>query len=480
MIETPIEPEEGAAFGSFLSHIPTMLWERRWWIIVPILAGVLAASAAILLISPRYQSSALMLVQSPQLPGEILADGNTEVVDRRMARIHQQITSRPDLVALIQKHNLYQAERTSEPLSQVVERMRDSITLTPTTVNSPGGQVKDRTIAFELAFQYPDPVLAQAVTQDLMDKILQLDASGNVEQVTNTEQFLSDQARGLEEKIQQIQGQISAVKARYGGVLGRGGLAVLGGNSGSYDVQIAALQRDNANLISQKQVAQESDKRDPVVLSAEAALAAARASYSESHPDVVLAKQRLEQAKELAKSNNAKLPLETLDQQIAFNNSQITQLRAAKAQEEAQTRAQISAQSEAPVVQQQVDDLQQSLQGLNEQYQSVQTRLMAARAGVKAEDEQLSERLSVVEPPIVPEQPVWPNRLLIAALGVGGGLALGLLLALGVEVVLRPIRDPDTLAAITGARPLGLVPIVEAPSRRKFRFARFAPRLAHR
>jgi uncharacterized protein involved in exopolysaccharide biosynthesis len=479
MMETAIEPEEGAGFGSFLSHIPTILWERRWWIVVPVVVGILAASAAILLIPPRYESSALMLVQSPQLPQQILSDGKTEIVDRRMARIKQQITSRPDLVALIQKHGLYQSERTSDPLSKVIDKMRDSITLTPTTVNAPGAQAADRTIAFQLAFDYSDPVLAQAVTQDLMDKILQLDASGNVEQATNTEQFLADQAKGLEAQIEQVQGQISSIKARYGGVLGRGGLAILGGNSGSYDVQIAALQRDNANLISQKEVAQDSAKRDPVVVSAETALAAARATYSENHPDVVAAKQRLEQAKALAKSNNEKLPLETIDQQIAFNNSQIAQLRAAKAQEDAQTRAQLAAQSEAPVVQQQVDDLQHRLDGLNEQYQSVQTQLLAARAGVKAEDEQLSERLSVVEPPIVPDQPIWPNRLLIAALGIGGGLALGLILALGIELVLRPIRDPETLAAIIGARPMGLIPIVESAARPKSVFGRFAPRFAH-
>ena len=480
MIETQAETDEGAGFGGFLSHIPTVLWERRWWILVPLLVGLAAALAAILLIPPLYQSSALMLVQSAQLPNQVLADAGTEVVDRRMARIRQQVTSRPDLVALIQKHGLYQDERRSEALSSVIDKMRDSITLTPSSVEVPGAGADQRTIAFQLAFKYADPQLAQAVTQDLMDKILQLDASGNVEQATNTAQFLTDQAKGLEEQIQQLQGQISAVKGRYGGVLGRGGMAVIGGSGGSYDVQIAALQRDNANLISQKEVAQESDKRDPVVLNAEAALAAARATYSESHPDVVVAKQRLEQAKELAKSNNQKLPLNTLDQQIAFNNSQIAQLRAAKSQEEAQTNAQLSAQSQAPVVQQQIDDLQQRLQGLNDQYQSVQTRLLAARAGVRAEDEQLSERLSVVEPPIVPDKPIWPDRLLIAALGAGGGLALGFLLALGIELVFRPIRDPETLAAITGSRPLGMIPIVEARTKPKTNLMRFVPRMARR
>jgi uncharacterized protein involved in exopolysaccharide biosynthesis len=252
---------------------------------------------------------------------------------------------------------------------------------------------------------------------------------------------------------------LAAINSRYGSVLGSAG-TVIAGSSGSYDVQIAGLQRDNANLIAQREAAQSSDTRDPVVRNAEAALAAARAVYAESHPDVVIAKQRLQEARALARSNAEKLPFDTLDQQIAFNNSQIAQLRAAKARDDAQVSSQLAAQSRAPLVQQQIAALQERLSGLNQQYQQVQQKLLSAKAGVRAEDEQMGEKLTVVEPPIVPDEPVWPNRLLILAGGIGGGFAVGLLFAGLVEIVLRPIRDARVLASITGAPPLGVVPLV--------------------
>src|SRR5690606_34593315 len=119
-------------------------------------------------------------------------------------------------------------------------------------------------------------------------------------------------------------------------ILGSTGMAVIGSGTGSYDVQIATLQRDNANLIAQKEVARSSDTRDPVVASAEAALAAARSVYADGHPDVVIARQRLEEARALARSNTQRLPVDVIDQQIAFNNSQIAALRAAKSQEQSQ------------------------------------------------------------------------------------------------------------------------------------------------
>ena len=81
----------------------------------------------------------------------------------------------------------------------------------------------------------------------------------------------------------------------------------MGGDPASYDIQISALQRENATLLSQKDIAKTSDERSPLVAQAEAALASARAVYSESHPDVVLAKQRLAEARELAKQNLEKI-----------------------------------------------------------------------------------------------------------------------------------------------------------------------------
>lgn len=463
----PTEDTTSEGGGGFLSYLPAILWQRRWWFITPVVIGILGSIAAAILIPPRFQATAVMLVQSSQLPDEIIGQLNDSLIERRIAAIRQRVTSRPDLVELINRHGLYTDQRSSEPLSQIIEDMRESITLTPSTIDLPNSGADQRTVAFELAFEYDEPAPAQAVVQDLMDRILELDASGNLEQATNTAQFLSDQARGLQEQISEVQGQIAAINTRYGSILGNTG-AIIGGGGGSYDVQIAALQRDNASLVAQKNVAQSSDTRDPIVTNAEAALAAARSVYAENHPDVIFAKQRLEEARVLARENIENLPFETIDQQIAFNNSQIAQLRAAKAQERAAISSQLSSQARAPLIQQQITALQQRLSGLTDQYQGVQARLLAARAGVRAEDEQMGQRLAVVEPPIIPDEPIWPDRLLILAAGIGGSVGLGLLLAAAVELLLRPIRDPRALASITGVQPLGVVPMIVRKRPRSF------------
>lgn len=472
------EDNAGSGIGSFITTIPTVMWERRWWIIIPSILGLLAAIATALLIKPIYESSALMVVQSPQVQGQIFDDLSNEVVDRRIARIQEEVVSRPNLVALIERHRLYAADRQSQPLSEIVGTMRENIALVPTEAEVAGSSNSTKTIAYRLSYKYSQPGPTQAVTQDLMDKILELDATGNVEQATNTVQFLTDQAAELEQQIGLVQNQIAEVSIRNGGVLANGSASIIGSNSGSYDVQIASLQRDNATLTLQRRAVTSADQRDPGVLAAESALAAARASFTENHPDVVLARQRLAEARELARQNQSSLPSESIDQQIAFNNRQIAALQAAKQSEQSQINSRLAAQSRAPLVQQEITNLQQNLAGLNTQYQDVQSRLSAARAGVKAEDEQIAERLTLVEAPIVPDSPIWPNRLLIFALCVGGGLALGVVLALGVEFLNRPIRDPDTLARITGQKPMAVVPLLSKRGGQASGLRRLIPGLA--
>ena len=128
------EDEFSGGGDGFLAYLPAILWQRRWWMIVPVVVGIVASIAAALLIPPSYQATAIMLVQSSQLPDEVVGEFNNSVIDRRIAAIRQRVISRPDLLELINRHGLYSDRRSSDPLSEIIEDMRESITLIPSTI----------------------------------------------------------------------------------------------------------------------------------------------------------------------------------------------------------------------------------------------------------------------------------------------------------------------------------------------------------
>ncbi len=447
--------------GSLFVHLPTILWQRKWWLIIPALLLAIAGSAAAYLLPTTYRSTATLLVESSQLPEEVAGTPTTDVIDQRLAKVRQQVLSRPDLIEMIQRLDLYIKDRSTKPLSEIIETLRDNVRFAPVTseIQQRGGS-RSATIAFTMSFDYPDAIKAQSVAQNVTDRILRIDSTKNAEQAANTVLFLTDQAAGLQTQIALLEQQISGLKARNGRALSSAGVTMMGAMGGGSDAQIAALQRDNAQLNAQRDLTKTAATRDPIVAQAEAQLAAARAVYTETHPDVILAKQRLAEAKELAVRTVGNLPIDTIATQIAFNNSQIQALMAARSRDAAQSSAVLNAQSRAPLVLEQAAQLQQKLEGLNVQFQQVSGKLLTAQAASKMETEQKGERLMVIDPPVVPDKPSSPNRPLLIFGGIAGGLGLGLLCVLGLELLLSPIRGVAGVKAITGFAPLAAIPTI--------------------
>lgn len=446
--------------GTFIAYLPMMAMQRWRLLVVPLVLATLAGVAAAFLLPKVYRSTVVLLVEAPQLPEEIAGSPSADMVDQRIAKIRQQVLSRPGLIEVIQQNGLYADERSKKPLSEIIEKMRDAAVITPMSAEiqqKSGG--RNSTIAFSMSFDYSDPIKAQAVAQHLTDQVLMLDSTRSAEQAANAVQFLTDQAGGLQSQIAALEAKISDIKARNGATLSSAGVTMLGG-SGGYDAQIAALQRDNAMLSMQR-------ARDPVVSAAEMQLAAARAIYSDSHPDVIAAKQRLAEAREMA-ARNTQGPNDTTSSQIAFNNSQIAALQAARSQDSARLSAALGAQAKAPLIVEQISQLQSRLEGLNTQYQGVANRLMTAQANVKAESEQKGERLTVIDPPVVPDEPVSPNRPKLIGAGFGVGLAIGLILVLGLELILKPVRGVETVRAVAGELPLVVIPTIKYEKKRKW------------
>lgn len=451
---------QGGGLGPMLSQLPSILWHRRWYLVVPAVVGLLAAAATSLLLPTTYQSSGVLLVQSPSLPQDLIGGSASDAIERRIEGIRQQIINRPRLVAMIESNQLYPGQRQDKPLSALVEDMREAITLVPEQMDIGMRAGEQRALSVRLAFEYEDPIKAQAVAQQLLERVIELNASTNTVQRTQAVQFLVEQQADLQRQIAEVEAEIADINVRYGGVLASSSTAMIGGSSMSYDMQIAALERENASLRTQRDNLASADTRDPMVIAAEAQLAGALAVYTEDHPDVAIARRRLAEAQRLARQNIENLPVESIARQIAFNENQIATLRAARANDAAQLATVMAERSRAPLVQQQAAQLQQKAQGLYRQFDDTSNRLLAARAGVRADEEQMGERLVVVDPPVVPDSPSSPNRPLIIALGLAAGAGLGFVLAFAIELLMRPIRDPAAIAAVTGSRPLAMVPII--------------------
>ena len=74
------------------------------------------------------------------------------------------------------------------------------------------------------------------------------------------------------------------------------------------------------------------------------------------------------------------------------------------------------------------------------------------------------ERLSLIEPPRVPANPVSPDRISLTFLGIVLAIALGLGAASLAEAMDTAVRGQRDVYELLGMPPMGIIPYVETPA----------------
>lgn len=215
----------------------------------------------------------------------------------------------------------------------------------------------------------------------------------------------------------------------------------------------------------------------------EAQLLAASQKYGEAHPEVVRLKRQITAAMESASrgvpSDNAPdnpLYIQTQGQLNAVN-AEISMVQAqvnAMQEKIAEVEARIL---QSPEVERGYVALKREYDASVAKLNDLRQRESQAELAKNLETEQMGQRLSLIEPPPLPMEPVSPNRPAILLLGIIVGLGGGVAAAILIDSLDGRVYGPRRLATIAGAAPLVLVPRIQTiydPRPRRHRFAMIA------
>jgi uncharacterized protein involved in exopolysaccharide biosynthesis len=125
------------------------------------------------------------------------------------------------LLRLVEKYNLYEKYRGKETDHQILERMRDDISVTPIDASMSdrgSGSRVNTTIAFEIAYDSPYPDRAQKVVNDLVALYLYENVEARQKSVAQTTAFLAEEAGRVAEQIGKIEANLADFKRRHAGI----------------------------------------------------------------------------------------------------------------------------------------------------------------------------------------------------------------------------------------------------------------------
>jgi polysaccharide chain length determinant protein (PEP-CTERM system associated) len=468
----------------------------------------------------NFQSEMLIQVIPQRVPDSYVQSTVTMRAEDRLNALSQQVLSRTALEALINELNLYQEPRQRLPMQDVVDQMRTDVQVAPgpSTMRSNSGE----TDSFHVRFTYPDRQMATTVTERLGRLFIDLNSKdrGQLAQATNDflESSLAETRRRLEAQEQKLE----QFRQRNAGRLPtqlESNMQAIQNTQLSIQSQVETIARDRDRKLMLERLYHDAEMDVTATPASASPIAAPPSGAGQAgsptpslrqqlanaqekldglllrlrpeHPDVGRAKRQVAElearvAEEAAAGNLQGRPviaptrespelaarrerlvqmraeIDSLERQIAFKESEEKRMRDTLAQYQRRIE-------ETPGVESEWVALTRDYKTQQEEYENLLAKSEQSKLAVELERRQIGEQFRVLDPARQPVRPTGMNRRLANAMGVAGGLVLGVALAALLEFRDRTFRSVQDIQAVLQLPIVAHVPFVMLDADRRHR-----------
>jgi protein tyrosine kinase modulator len=462
----------------------SMAKRRKYWIIFPALAVAIATAVTARRLPNVYRSEAVILVEPQKVPTSYVASTVTTGMSERMSTIYQEVTSPARLKRLIDSMGLYPDVRKQEGEQEAVRLMQKSISVEQ--VSALGSQAA----AFRVSYKGRTPAETAQVTNQITAMFIEENLKVREEQSYGTSDFLEGELEKTSQELQQKGNELAQARARYGGEGAQSDqltlqeIEILRQQMGAASRQIAQDERQKEDLQSiaattaptvDTDLGASTSPEDAEVGELQTKLNSLRSRYGPMYPDVRKLEAEIAEAK--AKQGDAtgaaassepaptvrkvhnpviEAQMEQLDQDLQKQKDQVTQIQG-------EIKARFEKLQSVPAYQQETATIQRDFDALQGRYKTLLDKKMSAETAEALESREKSERFVLLDSAQVPDAPYSPNRPLLIVGGIFLGLLVGFGVSLGREVLDDSVRNEREAERILGASVLSAVPEILNP-----------------
>lgn len=488
-------------FGSLLRRKLRAAWRRRWVGVAVAWALCLLGWAYVSSIPNQYEASARLYVDSdavltPLLKG-LAVDSS---VGNELDVLQRTLLSRPNLERLVSKTDLELSVTGPADLEALVTKLATDIRVLPQTHN-----------LFTITYRNTDPRIALDVVQTILTTFIESKIGNNRSDLENAQQFLQAQLDGYERQLREAERKRATFRSKYIDILPADGATGVGGLEAAKS-SVRQLQGELIDAAAKREtLAKELSTTPPLLVTetdgtaggqgggrigvaeAERSLAELQLRFTDKHPDVVAARQRLAALKSgaitdprpttpatpqtAARGRSVPNPVyEQIKVRLVETDSVVASLtRQLSDATKEYVRLEDIARG-APGLQAEAINLNRDYEVVRKNYEELLARREQMRLASAADTDANKIKVQIVDPPQKPQRPVAPKRqlLMTAVLFVGlfGGLGAALLLS-EMDASFQSIDDLRELGLpVIGA--ISVIIITQSIWRRVFRIGSFS------
>jgi len=496
------EFEEKTPEGFSLQYWVGVARRRYLQFLIPLFLGWVAVWSTSWILAPRYRSSTLILVEQPTMPSAYVTPNVNDDLQDRVQSITQQILSRTRLLHIIDELKLDAADRSRTNPDELVDRMRKDIQID--LVKDARNQIN----SFNVSYSSRDPYVAQQVTSQLTNLFINENLEVRQQQSEGTTKFMEEQMETARQTLAAQEDKIREFKAQHVGELPEQlatNLQILAGLQaqlhGEEDALNSARQQHVylQTLVDQYRALQASsgtsDGGPPVGLPAldqqldklRAQLADMSSHYTDRHPDVRKLKDQIATTEKMRAQIIASMnangdgsaattqkvpaprtaadirdasPMLQVQGQLQANETEIGNRERGIAALKAKLGDYQARLNQEPVREQQLADLTRGYDQSKQNYDGLLKKKNESAMATSMELLQQGERFRVLDPPSLPLKADFPNRLKFCGMGLGIGLALGIVVAGAFEMADDRVYSEAEIKSLLPVTVISEIPVI--------------------
>ncbi len=475
-------------FSLFLRRLP--------WFAVLVALGTAVGLTLASVLPPVYLAQARLLVESEQIPDNLAASTVQTQATEQLQIIQQRILTRAALLELANRLQIY-APAPGRPApvmtaDDIVADMRARTKIVTTGGSTPRGPAQATIV--NVSFEAPTAAKSALVTNEIVTMILNENVSLRTGVASQTLDFFVQEVARLDKELAVRGAAILEFQQQNSKALPES-LDFRRSQQAAAQERLLQLTRDETALRDRRttlvalyektgQVA--APTAETLTPEAEQLktlrdqLNQALAIYTPQNPRVKVLQQQvaalekvvaaqLPSAAAAAEAEAGAAAPSAYELQLADIDSQLKLIADQKVEVNAQLADLAQTIAATPGNAISLDTLQRDFAAVRAQYDQAVQNKARAETGDLIEALSKGQRISIVEQAVAPREPVRPNRLLIAAAGIGGGIVAGLGLILLLELLNRSIRRPVDLTRKLGITPFATLPYMRTRSEVRFR-----------
>ena len=484
------------------------VWRARW-LAVGVAWGVsLVLGLAVLLMQDRYEASARVYIDTQSVLKPLMVGLAFQPdIDQQIRMLARTLISRPNIELLRASKDIGWEPSDPKTHEQEIQDLTKAIKM------GPGGGGNN---VYAISYRDTDPQRAERLVERLVKMFVNSGGDSKKKDSEDARNFIEEEIRTYEAKLVEAENKLKDYKLKN--------FSVTGVSTQDYFARMSALSDEVNRLRLETSAAEQSRdalKRElsseapqlplealgpqtaaaPIVSEHEARLDTLKKQldellrrYTDEHPDVVSTRRTIGQIELLKRADleakraalaalnkggsgaSAAAATNPVFQKIRFAlaeaEANVASLRVRLGTQQARLNETRALASRAPQTEAELTQLNRDYDIIRKNYEQLVSRRESASLGVKIDQTAPLAEFRIIEPPRTAPNPVFPNRLSLALLGVLGSIAAGITAAVLKSRLHPVVSSTKALRELSGRPVLGTVSLlVNEPARQSQRLS---------